>query len=246
MQIADYKFYLFNGLTSHIAPGILIYVHQETGSCFVRVMRNVRKQRGKNNYPSLLKELLKNHASEVLVYIADVSKDTKEELYNASRVVKAHLTAIGVLYKDTRLYDLDIYRELLQEVKLFTIWKLTHKLTGAIYYFEEIRGVPILSKVMQRMRTFNNYVENNVVNANRIIYRFVKCNGLVDADVWEICDLDKSFISKHDARKHIAKLSEQHLKNGEIVLNRISDTDSLYYRNAVLKLPHIGINEYIK
>lgn len=242
MNIAGYKFHLFTGPTLCGTPGVLIYIHQASGKCFVRVMRNVRKQRGKNNYPTPLKEMLKIHTSEVLVYIADVPKDTKEALHQASRTVRAHLTAKGVLYKNPRTKnDSDGQSSSVR----YTVWKLTHRRSGAVYYFEEVKGVDVLRRIAQRIRTFNNYVEKNLVNANRVMYHFAKKYFPLVLGSWTIEDLDLELPGEKEALLHITTLSKQHLENNVAVLNRINNTDALYYRNTILKLPHIGIDDYL-
>lgn len=245
MNIAGYKFHLFKGPMLNATPGILIYIHQETGKCFVRVMRNIRKQRGKNNYPTSLKELLKTNTSEVFVYAADVPKDTKDALHYAARIVRAHLSAKGILYKNPKPKLTDACQIPSDNAERFTVWKLTHRSTGAIYYFEEVKGVDVLRKICQRMRTFNNYVEKNVVNANRVMYHFAKKFFPLDTSVWNIEDLNLDLPTEQEAALYTTTLSKKHLENNEVVLNRISNIDALYYRNTALKLPHIGIDVYL-
>ena len=236
MQIAGYKFHLLNAPPLHGTPGVLIYIHQATGKHFMRAMRNVRKQRGKNNFPTPLKELLKTNASEVLVYVTDVHNDTKEALYGATSVIRAHLMSKGVLYQKPKIEP---------EAKHFTVWKMRHRQTGAVFYFEEVKGVEVQQKVEQRLKTFNNYVVRSIVNANRVMYCFANKFFPLEVSQWDIEDLKLDFPLEREAILRIGTLSKQHLEADEVVLNRIFSYDSLYYRNTFLKLPHIGIEEYL-
>lgn len=236
MNIAGYKFHLLNAPALYGTPGVLIYIHQATGKHFVRVMRNVRKQRGKNNYPTPLKELLKTNTSEVLVYVADVMNNTKEALHRASSIVRAHLTSKGVLYKKPKTETV---------AKRFTVWKLKHRQSGAVFYFEEVKGVEVQRKVEQRMKTFNNYVVRSIVNANRVMYCFASKFFPLKVSDWDIEDLNFDFPLQREAILRIGTLTKLHLEANEVVLNRIFSFDSLYYRNTFLKLPRIGIEEYL-
>lgn len=236
MQIAGYKFHLLNAPAPCSTPGVLIYIHQATGKHFVRAMRNVRKQRGKNNYPTPLKELLKTNMSEVLVYAADAKNDTKEALHNALNVVRSHLSAKGVLYKKPKSETVD---------DRFTVWKLTHRLSGAVFYFEEVKGVEVRRKIEHRLKTFNNYVVRSIINANRVMYCFANKFFPLEISQWEIEDLNLDFPTDREAVLRIGTLSKQHLEANEVVLNRIFSSDSLHYRNTFLKLPPIGIAEYL-
>lgn len=247
MQIAEFKFRPIKGIPLFSGPGVYIYVHQASGKCFVRAMRNVRMQSSPNNYPGSLKALLKTHPSEVLLFLAELSKDTKEARYLASRAVATHLSEKGVLYKKPKPHRGGIYRQLPgEEITSYTVWSMVHKDTGAIFYFEEIKGAAVANKVSQRMLTYNNYVIKNVVNANRAMYYFAKQQFPLDIEQWIIRDLDLSFETEREAMTHITKLSKQHLENKEVVLNRIASLDPLYYRNAMLKvIPHLSMTEYL-
>jgi hypothetical protein len=249
MQIAGFKFRAVTGQVLYSGPGIYIYTHQATGKSFVRAMRNCRAQRSKNNYPNLLKELLKTNPSEVLLFMAEITKDTKDALYLSSRAVLSHLSERGVLYKRPSPNRGGAYRVLPGEEKIrFTVWKLCHRETGAVFYFEEISTVPelaILARISQRMLTFNNYVLKTIPNANRAMYYFVKHHGLTDISHWDITDLAQEFESEHKAMLYITRLSKQHLEAGEVVLSRISSVDALYYRNSMLRLPHASMEEYL-
>lgn len=236
MQIAGYKFHLLNAPALCSTPGVLIYIHQATGKHFVRVMRNVRKQRGKNNYPTPLKELLKTNTSEVLVYVADVVNDTKEALHGASKVIRTHLTAKGVLYKKPETETV---------VERFTVWRMRHRQSGAVFYFEEVKGVEVQRKIVHRLKTFNNYVVRSTINANRVMYCFASKFFPLKASDWDVEDLNLDFPLQREAILRIGTLSKLHLEANEVVLNRIFSFDSLYYRNTFLKLPRIGIEEYL-
>lgn len=240
MQIAGYTFRPVKGRILCGSPGIYIYIHQTTGKFFVRAMRNSRAQRGKNNYPNYLKELLKDKPSEVLLFLAEIAKDTKEALTLASRVVISHLSEKGVLYKRKKPDRNGIFQE------KYTVWMLTHKKTGAVYYFEEIKGVPVEAKVSQRLLTFNNYVLKDLVHANRVMHYFVKQFGLTDIGHWDLTDLNHSFETEHEALFHITQLSRDHFVKEGLVLNRINNIDSLYYRNTMLKLSHLTVVDYLQ
>lgn len=245
MNIAGYKFHLFNGPTLDSTPGIFIYIHQATGKHFVRTMRNIKKQRGKNNYPTMLKDLLKTNESVVSVYVADAPKDTKEALYRAYRTICAHLALKGVLYKNPKPKCCDMCYSSLLESDRLTVWKLTHKLTGAVFYFEAIKGTDVTDRVEQRMRTFSNCVIKGITNTNRVMYHFAKKFFPLNETQWDVEDLNLEFLTERDTTAHIAMLSKKHLEDKVVVLNRINNIDALYYRNTVLKLPHIGIDEYL-
>lgn len=222
-------------------------MHQASGKCFVRAMRNSRAQRGKNNYPNYLKELLKTNSCEVLLFLAELPKDTKEALYLASRAVVSCLSEKGILYKRAKPNRGGIYRQLNGEENIrFTVWSMVHKETGAVFYFEEVKGVDVTGKIQQRIRTFNNYVEKNIANANRVMYYFSKANFPLSMDDWSIRDLDLELATEQKALLHITKLSKQHMESNEVVLNRVSNIDALYYRNTMLKLPHVSIEEYLQ
>lgn len=221
-------------------------MHQASGKCFVRAMRNSKAQRGKNNYPNCLKELLKTHSCEVLLFLAELPKDTKEALYLASRSVVSALSEKGILYKRPKPNRGGIYRQLNGEENIrFTVWSMVHKETGAVFYFEEVKGVDVVSKVAQRIRTFNNYVEKNIANANRVMYYFAKKNFPLAVEDWAVRDLELELTTEQKALLHITKLSKQHMESNEVVLNRVSNIDALYYRNTMLKLEHASIGQYL-
>lgn len=245
-NIAGFNFRQLKNPTLCSGPGIYVYIHQSSGKCFVRAMRNARAQRGPNNYPNYLKELLKGNKSEVLIFLAELPKDTKEALYLASRAVVSQLSEKGMLYKRPKPNRGGVYRQLPGEGnELYTVWIMTHAKTGAVFYFEEIKGADVTNKVSQRMLTFNNYVVREVANANRVMYYFAKKFFPLDVSGWVVRDLDLAFQTEHEAMLHITKLSKQHLEAKEVVLSRVSNIDALYYRNSMLKLPHISMEEYL-
>jgi hypothetical protein len=246
MILAGYNFRLVNSRPISSTPGVYLYIHQATGKCFVKAMRNVRVQCSKNNYPKQLKELLKSHHSEVLLYLADVDADTRAALITASTKVKHVLSGRGVLFKEYKIPKNEQAAQLANETSAFhTVWIMTHKETGAVFYFGARQGVDVMKSVSQRMLTFNNYVMKKVSNANRVMYEFAKIHFPLDIDHWVIRDLDLALLTEEDVDKRITKLSKQHLESNEVVLNRISNTDALYYRNSLLKLPHRGMTEYL-
>lgn len=122
---------------------------------------------------------------------------------------------------------------------------MTHKQSGAVYYCEEIKGACEAGKFAQRLNMFNNCVIRSVVSTNRIMYCFANKFFPLEIDHWDMEDLGLDFPLEIEARLRIATLSCKHLENNELVLNRIHNFDSLYYRNTFLKLPHIGIGEYL-
>lgn len=247
MQIADFTFRPINGIPLYPGPGVYMYIHQTSGKCFVRAMRNVRMQKSNKNYPAPLKALLKTHPSEVLLYLAELPKDTKEVLYLASRAVATHLSGKGLLYKKPKPSRGGMYRILPgEESDGYTVWRMLHKKTGAVFYFEELKGICVKNKISQRMLTFNNYVMKNIPNTNRAMYHFAKQHFPLDVEQWDVQDLALTFSTEREAMAHITKLSKQHLEKAEPVLNRIASFDPLYYRNTMLKLtPHLGMGEYL-
>lgn len=249
MEIAGYSFRVVKGQILYGGPGIFIYTHLSTGKCFVSAKRNSRAQRSKNNFPNLLKELLKTDKSDVIVWHAELPKDTKEALYIASRAVVSHLSEKGTLYKRPRPNRGGIYRQLTGEEKIrFTIWRMTHKATGATFYFDDVKGTPlekIEAKISQRMLSFNNYVMKDIVNANRVMHAFIKKTGFTDISHWDYVDMDEEFSTENESALRITKLSRDRLVAGLVVLNRISSVDALYYHNAMLKLSHLSMEEYL-
>ncbi|BAW19194.1 hypothetical protein [Ralstonia phage RP31] len=212
-------------------------------------MKNCRAQRGKNNYPALLKEMLKTHPSEVLLWMVELPKGTKQSLFIDSRKVVSHLSEQGTLYNRPKPKRGGSNRLLPGEEAIhYTVWKLMHKATGAVFYFEDTNDIPtdkVMARVSQRMLTFNNYVMKNIVNANRCMYHFVKRFGFTDISHWEVTDLQQKFETEQEAMLYITKLSRDHLVAKELVLSRISNVDALYYHNTMLKLDHLGMEEYL-
>jgi hypothetical protein len=246
-NIAGFNFRQLKAPTLFSGPGVYIYMHQASGKCFVRAVRNSRTQRGPNNYPKQLKDLLKVNRSEILIFLAELKKDTKEVLFLASSAVRTNLSERGMLYKNTKPGAGGAYRLLPGEGKeLYTVWVMTHARTGALYYFEEIQGVDVVQKVSQRMLSFNNYVLKHIPNENRTMYNFAKDHFPLDISKWVIRDLELAFLSEQDATKYITRLSKQHLEANEVVLSRISNMDALYYRNSILKLSHVSMEQYLK
>lgn len=246
MNIPGHSFRRVTGTSLYNGPGIFIYVHQETGKCFVRALRNARVQRSKNNYPKYLKELLKTKTCEVSMYFAEVDRDTKDALYLASRDVLTKLSETGKLYKRPKPNrSMDAKHPDGTPIR-YTAWSMTHIDTGAVYYFEEIAGVDVLDKVAQRLRTFNNYVAKSIVNSNRVLYYFTKQNYPLSVDGFVLRDLQLDVDTEQRALKHITLRCKVHLEAEEVVLNKVCNADSLYYRNAFLKLEHKTIDQYLQ
>lgn len=245
MNIPGHSFNRVTGTSLYSGPGIFIYVHQETGKCFVRAMRNARMQRSKNNYPKYLKELLKTKTCEVSMYFAEVDKDTKDALYLASRDVITKLSAVGRLYKRPKPNrSIDAKHPDGTPVR-YTAWSMTHIDSGAVFYFEEVAGVDVSEKVVQRLRTFNNYVAKSIVNSNRVLYYFTKQHYPLSSDGFVLRDLQLDAVTEQQALKLITLRCKAHLEAGEVVLNKVCNSDSLYYRNAFLKLDHKTIEQYL-
>lgn len=245
MQLANFEFRQIITPTITSTPGIYIYVHEATGKYFVRAMRNARLQKNKNNYPALLKEFLKKNNSEVVIYLADLKDDSKETLFNASKIIATLLTERGLLYKRPEGVNNGLHKCAAGSTDVYTVWSMTHKVTGAVYYFEEVKGRDVTGKVNGRMGTYNSHVEKRLSHINRVMNGFAKNHFPLQLNDWILRDLDLAFISEAAACKYITKASKQHLEAKEIVLNRVSNMDVLYYRNSMLKLPHVSLNEYL-
>lgn len=248
MQIAGYTLRLLKGRLLCSSPGVFVFTHINTGLCFVSGKRNCRHYRGKINYPKPLKELVRTHPSEVAVFMSELPADTKEEIHKAVSTINQNLKDKGVLFKKSVkgiILSKKATRTEKEAIRL-TVWKLEHKKTGAIFHFEEVVGQEVESRISKRMLTFNNYVLKNIANANRVMYYFVKKVGFVDIKDWTITDLGQAFTTEKEAILYITKASKELLEAGKVVLNYISSSDALYYRNTYLKLPHLGIDEYLK
>lgn len=249
MIIADYTFRTVTGQILSASPGIFLYMHQATGKFFVRGMRNCRVQRGRKNFPTHLKEVLKGNPSEVLIWMAELPSDTKEALIRGTESVVKYLTDKGMLYKHERATRYGYHGRCPDAAPVqFTVWKMTHRKTGAVFYFEDEVGIAretILEKVAHRIRTFNNYVSKSIVNDNRSMYYFCKLNGQQKLEDWDVVDLGYEFETEREASIRITKLSRDHLVAGDIVLNRVAQNDALYYANAYLKMPHRCMEEYL-
>lgn len=240
MNIPNYTFKIVTGNSYYSGPGVFIYLHQATGKCFVKVLRNSQMQKSKKNYPKYLKELLKHHHSEVVLFFAELTDNTKEALFLASQQVVSSLFGMGKLYlRPNRNKDIN------SETR-YTVWSMVHIDTGAVFYFEEQAGLAVQEKVAQRLKTFNNYVAKEIVNLNRVVHEFTKQHYPLQLTDWVIRDLDTDYATIDQALKHITRLSKTHLEAGEVVLNRVCNTDALYYRNTLLKLPHVNITTYLQ
>lgn len=245
MQIAGYKFHPYKGPSVYSAPGIFIYIHQSSGKCFVRAMSNRREQYGKNSFPESLRELLKTNASDVLIYVADVSDNTRETLHAAAKVIRTNLASKGMLYKSLRTKVVGGQLVPVKGAARFTVWEMTHRATGAVYYMEEVKDVCVQNRVSRHMLTFNNYVIKRVVNTNRSMYHFAKNHFPMDVDSWDVVDLSLDLDTEKAIVSQIAMLSKKHLEGKGIVLNRVCNEDALDYSNLVLRLPTRTMAEYL-
>lgn len=246
MNISGYNFRRVAGTSYYSGPGVFLYLHQETGKYFVQTFRNSQRQKSKKNYPKHLKELLKTNASEVVLFFAELEKNTKEALHHTSCHLIGKLSEMGKLYERAKPNRGNLFVELgLIPPQFYTVWSMVHKSTGAVFYFEELEGVCVVERVEQRIKTFNNYAAKCISNANRVMYQFTKQHYPLHVNDWVVRDLATHSESERKVLQIITKLSKTHLEQGEVVLNRICNNDSLYYRNALLKLPHVSIEEYL-
>lgn len=245
MIIAGLKFRALKAPIMYNTAGVYVYKHKASGKCFVRAMKNCRNQRSKNNYPMHLKQYLKQNPSDVIIYLADLKVERKEALFSATRAVADELSSRGLLYKldDARV---GLYKRLRgEEMIKHSLWSTTHVETGAVFYFYAEQGKDAAAIATQRLKTFDNYVEKGVVNANRTMHFFTKKNYPLSRAEWVLRDLGIVAEGEKAARLQVAKLSKTALEQGTVVLNRICDTDALYYRNAVLKLEHKSMDQYL-
>lgn len=247
MNISGFQFRPVAGNSFYRGPGVFLYLHQATGKYFVQTFRNSQRQKSKKNYPKHLKELLKTNASEVILFFAELEKDTKEALHHTSCFIIGKLAEMGKLYERSKPNRSNVLVELgLLDPQFYTVWSMVHKTTGAVYYFEELEGVCVVERVEQRIKTFNNYAAKCIANANRVMYQFTKQYYPLVTNDWVIRDLGTHSNTEREALKIITKLSKTHLEQGEVVLSRICNNDSLYYRNAMLKLPHLSLEQYLQ
>lgn len=247
MNIAALNFRLVKGAVLYNCSGILIYKHKATGKCFVRGLKNCRQQRSKNNYPAKLKTYLKTNPSEVVIFLAEIPRSTREALHLSIRSVGTELSERGLLFKEECPKAHGIYRLLNGEhVQPHTVFSMTHTGTGAVFYFHEEKNSDYLVRVQHRLKTFNNYALKDIVNPNRSMHFFSKANYPLHIEDWVLRDLGLDLIGEKAAKAHITKLSKNSLEAGEVVLNRICDMDALYYRNCILKVqPQMSMDEYL-
>lgn len=249
MVIAGLKFRLVKGTIFYNCSGVLIYKHKTSERYFVRAMKNCRMQRSKNNYPVQLKKHLKAVPGEVIIYMAQTPQCNREALMQSYRAVSKELSDKGLLYKDEEAtHKSNVYSMTEQErAAKWTVWSMTHKDTGAVFYFKHEAGECVQESVQQRFKTFDTYVEANIVHANRTMHSFAKQYWpLVDQD-WVVRDLGLSFDTEAQAKTCITKLTKTHLEQGEVVLNRVCDMDALYYRNHIIKLtPQVNMETYLQ
>lgn len=246
MIIAGLKFRLLKAAILYNTAGVYIYKHKTSGKCFVKAMRNCRNQRSTNNYPAALKQYLKTNPSEIALYLSELPNDNKDVMHLSARAVADELSERGMLFKHDDL-KYNIYRRLTGEQLIpFTVYKLTHVQTGAIYYVYEQANVEIEERLEARFKSFNNYANKDIVNPNRAMHYFTKAHYPLTLDQWVCRNLKLSLATEKDAKAYVTKLCRGHLQEGEVVLNRVCDMDVLYYRNAILNLPHQSMNEYLK
>lgn len=245
MKVAGFNFRIFNPESGYAGPGVMIYTHVASGKQFVRTFANCRHQRTRKNFPTPLQELLKKTPSEVYLYICELQKGTRDVLYAASRTIISVLSEAGTLYRRERPAR-GLYRELPgQESIKYTVWSMTDKLTGAVFYFPERVGIQVTGKASNRIATFNGYVSKCVVNANRVMHHFAKKHFPLTLEQFVLRDHELSLSGEEAALSEITKLSRANLMDGVTVLSRVSSTDALYYRNNMLRLPHLGIDAYV-
>ncbi len=245
MEIAGFKFRLKKDESVYGGPGVLLFKHTERGVFFVKSVDCCRRHTGRRNYPRPLKDLLERDRSDVLMYVCEFDRYRREDLDNATRVVKSYLQEAGSLYRRDQIgrgeYDLRVG----EQVPRFTVWSMTDRKTGAVFYFPEKTGIQVSGKVNQRMVTFNGYVMKKNVHANRSMYNFAKKNFPLTPGQWVVRDLELDFESEELAEKHITKLARTDLQNAVIVLSKICDTDPLTYRNDIMRMPMLSMEVYI-
>lgn len=245
MQVEGFQFRVYNSNSGYAGPGVMIYTHAVTGKQFVRTFANCRQQRSRKNFPTALQELLRQTPSDVLVYICELQNGSRDALYSVSRTIISALSEEGTLYRRER-HSRGVYRPLSAEEDIkYTVWSMTDKMTGAVFYFAERVGCLVSGKVNNRIMTFNGYVVKNVVNANRIMHAFAKKHHPLTPEQFVLRDHELSVSGEEAALMEITKMSRANLLEGTCVLSKISSTDALYYRNNMLKLPHIGIADYV-
>lgn len=247
MIIAGLNFRLVKGAVLYNCSGIFIYKHKATGKCFVRGLKNCRQQRSKNNYPTQLKSYLKANPSEVVIYLAEIPRSTREALHLSTRSVSSELSERGLLFKEEDPKAQGIYRLLNGEhLQPHTVFSMTHVGTGAVFYFHEEKNRDCEERVQHRLKTFNNYALKDIVNPNRAMHFFAKANYPLRIEDWVLRDLGLDLPGEKAAKAHITKISKRSLETGEVVLNRICDMDALYYRNCILKVqPQKSMSEYL-
>lgn len=245
MKVAGFQFRVFSSESRYSGPGVLIYTHATTGKQFVRTFANCAHQRSRNNFPTPLKELLRKVPGDVHVYLSELQTGTRDALYVVSRAVISALTEKGTLYRRER-NSRGIYRPLPGEENIkYTVWSMTDRATGAVFYFPERVGIQVTGKVNQRIMTFNGYVLKNVVNANRVMHHFAKKYHPLSPEQFILRDLGLEVEGEEAAFAEITKLSCNDIKQGICVLSKVSSTDALYYRNNMLRLKHVGVDQYI-
>lgn len=209
-------------------------------------MRNCRAQRNKNNFPAALKQYLKTNPSEIALYLAELASDNKDVLHLSARSVADELSERGMLFKHDDLRH-NIYKRLTGEQLVpFAVYKLTHVATGAVFYVYEQADVDVTERIEARFKSFNNYANKDIVNPNRVMHYFAKAHYPLQLDGWVVRDLNKKLPSEREAKLLITRLCKTHLEEGEVVLNRVSDMDVLYYRNAILGMSHMSMNDYLR
>lgn len=246
MIIAGFEFKQQLRPTLLSVPGTYLYIHQTSGKCFVSSVRKASKQRSAKNYPTQLKDLLKVEDSQVIIYLAELPNDYRETLYSATMQVSKVLAERGSLFKDKEATSNSIYGKQNNVVDIFAVWIMTHKETGAVYYFADKEGVDVMNKISQRMLTYNNHVIKKISHVNRTMMAFVKNHFPVDVTHWVVRDTTARFTSEIEAQRFIVKQSKNSLDEKIVVLNRINSMDITHYCNHFLKLPTVSIEQYLK
>jgi hypothetical protein len=245
--IAGFNFKPFTGVSLHNGLALFLYKHLNSEKYFVRTMYDARLHRGKYNYPTKLKDLLKQRQSDVYVWICTLNDDSVKTRNAALAKVTLELTAKEMLYlgKCPQKY----FKAPSGASECFTVWSMTHCETAAVYYFTERVNAPVVGKVNSQIISFNGYVMANIPHANRAMYYFFKrmhedCKAPSPEHFTLNC-LESQYDSLIEAERAVLKFSRQDLSDNIIVLNKVCDTDALYYRNTVLKMPILTMDEYL-
>lgn len=203
--------------------------------------------RGRHNYPTRLKDLLRQDPSDIVIWIHDLANDSKDTHANVLNKVMTSLIANDMNYTRTRTPRPS--KALGEASTKHTVWSMTHQETGAVFYFAERIGVLVSGKINSRLITFNGYVMANLPHANRAMYYFFirmhEMHMVPSPEHFAVRDLEYEFETSEEAEIQVTRLSRFDLHQNIVVLNKVSGVDALYYRNTVLRMPTLSMQEYL-